>query len=230
MNLENSQAPAQTDRFKNLLVLLAIANTLLVVILASLQSDATIRATVADRDSQYYAVKASGELHRSGLASNYDFMILAETLKNQQENLILMMTALEQQMQGNEGQADVIYGAAAVAQAKAGVGNIYSILFNDPRFSPAEPGGMPDLPVYLEFLNAKANEWVGQQNSAVDSYHLWNKKSDDYAMILTIVSVSFLLFGVGQAATDQRLRVFFTIIGGYIQVFSVIWTIIIVLN
>lgn len=222
---QTSQLPTQSDRYKTLLLFLAILNTVFVVILASLQSDAGIRATLADRDSQYYAVASSGELHRSGLASNYDFMVLAQTLKSQQENLVLSMTVLEQQIQGQSKQAEFSQTAANSALAQADVGRKFSILFTDPRFKPKDTLGLPNLQDYLTHINAQANEMVKKQNEAADAYHLWNQKSDDYAMILTIISIAFLIFGVGQAVTDSRLRFFFVIVGGTIQAVCFFWSI-----
>lgn len=222
--------PVQSDRYKSMLIFLAILNTVVVVFLAALQSDATIRATLADRDSQYYAVSASGELHRSGLASNYDFMVLAQTLKNQQDNLVLMMTALEQQIRGENNQAVLSQIGADSAQAQADAGRNFSILFTDPRFAPKELIGMPNVAEYLVFINADANNLVTRQNQAADDYQLWNKKSDDYAMILTIISIAFLLFGVGQAVTNSRLRLFFAIFGGLIQAICILWALVILIQ
>lgn len=222
--------PVQSDRYKSMLIFLAILNTVVVVFLAALQSDATIRATLADRDSQYYAVSASGELHRSGLASNYDFMVLAQTLKNQQDNLVLMMTALEQQIRGENNQAVLSQIGADSAQAQADAGRNFSILFTDPRFAPKELIGMPNVAEYLVFINADANNLVTRQNQAADDYQLWNKKSDDYVMILTIISIAFLLFGVGQAVTNSRLRLFFAIFGGLIQAICILWALVILIQ
>lgn len=222
--------PIHSDRYKSILIFLAILNTVVVVFLAALQSDATIRATLADRDSQYYAVSASGELHRSGLASNYDFMVLAQTLKNQQDNLVLMMTALEQQIRGENNQAVLSQIGADSAQAQADAGRNFSILFTDPRFAPKELIGMPNVAEYLVFINADANNLVTRQNQAADDYQLWNKKSDDYVMILTIISIAFLLFGVGQAVTNSRLRLFFAIFGGLIQAICILWALVILIQ
>lgn len=230
MTQTSSNSPGQSNRFKSLTIFLAIFNTLVVVFLAALQSDATIRATLADRDSQYYAVSVSGELHRSGLASNYDFMVLAQTLKNQQENLVLMMTALEQQMRGENNQAAISQNGADAAQAQANAGRKFSILFTDPRFAPKELIGMPNVADYLIFNNSNANNLLIKQNQAADAYHLWNQKSDDYAMILTIISIAFLLFGVSQAVSNPKLRLFFAALGGSIQAVCILWSLVILLR
>lgn len=230
MTNSTQQPSAQSDRFKSLLILLSILNTLVIVFLAALQSDANIRATLADRDSQYFAVSASGELLRSGLASNYDFMILTQTLKNQQENLVLKMTALEQQMRGEVDQAANSQNGADAAQAQADAGRKFSILFTDARFAPRELIGMPNVEDYLVYINANANNLVTRQNKAADEYQLWNKKSDDYVMILTIISIAFLLFGVGQAVSNPKLRIFFAIFGGSIQAICILWTVAILMR
>lgn len=230
MTFENQQPPHLGDRYKTLLIFLAILNTVWVVLLAALQSDAGIRAAQSDRDSQYYAVIASGELHRSGLTSNFDFMVLTETLKNQQENLVLMMTALEQQMQGQAQQAEFSRTAASAAQAQAEVGQKFSILYSDPRFKPKDALGLPNVTEYLAVINSKANELVTKQNRAADAYHLWSQKSDDYAMILTIISIAFLLLGIGQAISITKLRLFFAILGGLIQFICVLWTMVILIK
>src|SRR5512145_2379510 len=97
-----SETPAPvlqaSERWKSLLIFLTIINTVIVACLAALQSDAGIRAALADRDSQYYAIGVSGELYRIGLATDYEFRVVFDVLKNDQESVILQMAALELEM------------------------------------------------------------------------------------------------------------------------------------
>lgn len=230
MTYDSSPNLSQSERYKNLILFLAVLNTIFVVILAALQSDAGIRATLADRDSQYYAVISSSELHRSGLSANYDFMVLTQTLKSQQENLVLMMTALEQQMQGQASQAVISQADAEIALAQAQTGKKFSVLYTDSRFKPQDESGIPDFKQYLASINVRAIELVQKQNEAADAYHLWNQKSDDYAMILTIISIAFLLYSIGQSVVSHRLRLFFAIIGILVQIVCVFWSLIVLIR
>lgn len=220
------EAPRPSERWKNLLVFLVITNTVIIAVLAALQSDAGIRAALADRDSQYFAIAASGELHRAGLAADYEFRIVYDVLKNTQEGLILQMTALEQGM-ANATQAAGLNDAAAAAQARADTGRKFTSLFSDPRYAPRDKNGFPNFEAYLKDTNARAKEWTGRQNAAADEYQRWNQKSDDYLMILTITAVAFLLFGVGQTLRAVPLRLVFAIFGGYIEFVCVIWALVI---
>ena len=86
-----------TERYKNLVIILTVLTTVLAAVLAALQSDASIRADIANRDSQFYAVQLSGELHRVGLVTNYDFNVFGEYLTDLQQATILELTALEQE-------------------------------------------------------------------------------------------------------------------------------------
>ena len=56
------QHTESAERYKNLIVLLTVFTTVLAAVLAALQADANIREGVANRNSQYLAILASGEL------------------------------------------------------------------------------------------------------------------------------------------------------------------------
>lgn len=213
------------ERWKNLVIILTIINTVFAAVLAALQADASIRASIADRDSQYYAVEASAELYRSGLAENYDFAIFNQTLNNQQEAYILQFTALSQQISGFDTQAGLTQALAASSQARADAGRKFSVLYRDPRYAPQTESDSPDLKAYVADLNARANQLVASQNQAVDAYHTWNKKADDDVTVLTVLAVAFLLFGIAQTIHSSRLRLLFAGFGGLVQLVCLVWTV-----
>ena len=221
---------ANADRWKNLLIFLTILNTIFAAVLAALQSDAGIRANVADRDSQHYAISSSGEINRSGMAAGYDLKVVFDALKFDQENLVLMMTALDQIQRGENSFAANSQALADAALAKAKAAKQISTLYTDARFAPKDAKGFPDLQAYLLQSNTRAEEFQKKNNLAADLYNKWNQKSDDYVMILTITSVAFLLFGVGQTLSAAGLRLFFAIVGGYIQFVCAAWMIVTILK
>ena len=202
-----------SERYKNLIVILTVFTTVLAAVLAALQADANIRADVASRDSQYLAILASGELHRAGLESNYEFSVLGDYLQNLQEGTVLELTALEQETTGNEEAAQVSREIAALSQARTGVGEKFSILYTDPRYAPQNDGDLPKAELYITDVFERSNEIVEEQNKAADDYHNWDHKADLYVTALTIIAVAFFLFGLAQALKETHLRLIFAVFG-----------------
>lgn len=198
-----------SDRYKNLVIILTVLTTVLAAVLAALQSDASIRADIANRDSQFYAVQLSGELHRVGLATNYDFNVFGNYLTDLQQATILELTALEQEQAGDVKAAQATRELSAIAQARADLGEKFTVFYTDPRYAPKEDGGMPDTDQYLTDLNDKMNAILAKQNEAADAYGKWNRKADSYVTALTILAVAFFLFGLAQAVKSARMRLTF---------------------
>jgi hypothetical protein len=216
-----AQEEQASDKYKTLIVVLTVFTTVLAAVLAALQGDASIRADIANRNSQYLAIQASGELHRAGLESNYEFNVFGDYLKNLQETTVLQLTALEQEQKGNGKAAEASNELAAIAQARADAGMKFSILFTDPRYAPqGEEEMMPKADQYVTDLNVKSNEIVAQQNEAADAYAIWNRKADSYVTALTILAVAFFLFGLAQAVKNARMRLAFAGLGTIVILFS----------
>ena len=215
----NEPIPAQqqhtesSERYKNLIVLLTVFTTVLAAVLAALQADANIREGVASRDSQYLAILASGELHRAGLESNYEFSVLGDYLQNLQEGTVLEITALEQETAGVEEAALASREIAALSQARTSIGEKFSILYTDPRYAPQNDGDLPRAELYITDVFERSNEIVEEQNKAADDYHKWGRKADLYVTALTIIAVAFFLFGLAQALKETRLRLIFAFFG-----------------
>jgi hypothetical protein len=223
--LTQHQQMENTERYKNLIVVLTVFTTVLAVVLAALQANASIRADVANRDSQYLAILASGELQRAGLESNYEFSVLGDYLQNLQEGTVLELTALEQETAGKEEAAQASREIAALSQARAGIGEKFSLLYADPRYAPQNDDDLPKAEQYITDIFEKANEIVAQQNEAADDYHNWDRKSDLYVTALTIIAMAFFLFGMAQALKDARLRLTFTFFGLVVIGFSLLITV-----
>ena len=83
------------------MVLLTLVATVVVAIVAGTQADAGIYSQVANRQSQVYALLASGEIFRQGIRSDYDLGTLADLTQEMQDSLALGITGLEQQAEGN---------------------------------------------------------------------------------------------------------------------------------
>jgi hypothetical protein len=205
--------PENPERYKNLVIILTVLTTVLAAVLAALQADAGIRADIANRDSQFYAVQVSGELHRVGLVTNYEFNIFSDYLTNLQQATVLELTALEQEKAGDAKAAQSTRELAAVSQARANLGEKFSVFYTDPRYVPQEAGGLPNAEQYVIDLNETMNEMLAKQNEAADAYGKWNRKSDSYVTALTILAVAFFLLGLAQAVKNARMRLTFATFG-----------------
>jgi len=224
------QEEPASDKYKTLIVILTVFTTVLAAVLAALQADASIRADIANRDSQYLAIQASGELHRSGLEANYEFTVFGDYLKNLQESTILQLTALEQEQKGDDDAAKASNELAAIAQARADAGIKFSALFTDPRYAPAGDDIMPNAEQFIIDVNADSNEIVAKQNEAADAYQRWNRKADSYVTALTILAVAFFLFGLAQAVKNARMRLAFAVFGTFVILFSLLVSILTVIS
>jgi len=218
------------ERYKGTIIILTVFTTVLAALLASLQVDASIRADIANRNSQYFAVLASGELHRAGLEGNYEFDIFGDYLTNLQETTVLELTALEQEDKGDRKSAQTSRELSLIAQARADVGRKFSIFYNDPRYMPQTEEGLPAAEQYTADLNEPANEIVTRQNAASDEYRKWNAKADSYVTTLTILAVAFFLFGLAQVVRNIRFRLTFTIFGLIVVSISILFSAIILLG
>jgi len=223
----NNAAP-NTERWKGVVLVLTLINTMLVALLSGLQVDAGIRASNTNRDSQYYAALASSELVRQGHQSSYDFQTFADALRASQESLIFEFTSLSLQQEGNTNGAENFHNQSVIAQARADSARKFSILYNDPRYAPDQPDGMPDAEAYIADHAEIANEIVAKQNAAADEYQKWNKKSDAYVAVLTLLAIVFFLLGVAQST--QRMRLFFAASASVIMLISVVWTFLILIG
>lgn len=223
--LTQEKQTENTERHKNLIVVLTVFTTVLAVVLAALQANASIRADVANRDSQYLAILASGELQRAGLESNYEFSVLGDYLQNLQEGTVLELTALEQETAGNEEAAQASREIAALSQARAGIGEKFSLLYADPRYAPQSEDDLPKAEQYIKDVLEKSNEIGLQQNEAAEDYHSWDRKADLYVTALTIIAMAFFLFGMAQALKDVRLRLTFAFFGIVVIGFSLLITV-----
>jgi hypothetical protein len=213
MNEDPIPAAAGPESYKIFIVVLTLITTIITAIAAGLQADANIRANTANRDSQFYAVLASGEIHRSGLQSNYDMNTFAGYLRDSQEALVMQMTALEAAGDARDEIGEAISSQNALgAQARADTRVKFSIFYADARYAPRTSDGFPDMQAYLKDSNAPAMELVQKQNTASDDYHQWDRKADTYVSVLTVLAVAFFLLGLAQALTG-RIRLTFAIFG-----------------
>src|SRR5215216_1680396 len=214
-----NETTPNTDRFRTLVLILTLINTIFAATLSGLQVDANIRADHANRDSQYYALLASNELVRLGQQSAYDLELFANTVKDTQQSLVMEFTALELEKNGNKESAARLRSQSEISKARSEKGVSLSLLYSDPRYAPTEPDGMPDFQAYLDDQSQSPNDLVAKQNAASDAYHKWNGKADAYVAILAIV---FFLLGLAQSSA--RLRLFFAGSAVVIMVLAVVWT------
>lgn len=202
----------QPERWKKLILVLIVLNTLLGAIVAYLQTDAGIRSSQANVDSQYYSILASGELIRQSIQGTYDLASYGEVLKNTQESLVFQVTALDEESKGNSAGSKLASLQSAIQQSRAEQAKVLSVFYSDPRYAPKSEDQAPNIQAYLDNQTALVNSLVSKQNVASDDYHLWSKKSDAYVAILTILAVAFFLLGLGQSLTT-KVRLLFAAFG-----------------
>ncbi len=210
--------------WKNVVVVLTIAATVLVAGVAALQADAGIRANNANRSSQYYAIRIAGELQRAGLQGNYDMQIFQAAIQARFTSTILQLSSLQAKQAGDSAGAASALLRSQTAQARADAAQSVSILYTDQRYAPGTPDGVPNMQQYLDDLHAPAQNILKQQNDAVDAYNIWNARSDAYTAVLTMMAIALFLFGLAQAVTP-RLRLLFALFGTTASVAAIIWTI-----
>lgn len=117
--------------------------TVAVAVVAGLQTDADIRADVANCQSQDYAVQTAGELFRQGLRSDFDLGATADSTKDALEATVLELTALERESTGDAAGAETLRQRADVASARSERVAVLSILMTDPPYAPSRPGSRP---------------------------------------------------------------------------------------
>lgn len=229
VNHVEMQTPDQNynklDSYKTLIIVLTLITTIITSIVAGLQADANIRANTANRDSQYYAILASGEVQRQGLQSNYDIATMTEHSRLTQESLVMQITALDLKDKNESISQAATELTALGAQARADKLKTFSVFYTDPRYAPSSPDGLPNMDSYLTDSFAQANEITALQNNASDEFRRWDGKADAYVSILTVMAMAFFLFGLAQALKG-RMRLAFAIFGSVILLGSSIWTVI----
>jgi len=211
-----------TNRFKTLVLVLTLLNTIFAAVLSGLQVDANIRANDANRDSQYYAVLVSDELIREGQQSAYDMKLLTTIIKDTQQSLVMNFTALELEQAGDDANIAELQIQSQVAEARAETGKSFSRFYSDPRYAPTEEGGTPMLDTYVTDQYQAANELLEKQNTAADDYKKWNSKADAYVAVLTVLAITFFLLGLAQSS--ERMRLFFAASALVITLGAIVWT------
>jgi hypothetical protein len=214
--------PENPERWKTMIIVLTMINTILVAIFAGLQTDANIRANNANRDSQYYAVLTSAELQRIGAMQDYDINTYSRVLDNTQRSLVSGFTALQLIEAGDEQGAELSNVDGMIYQAQADTAVKFSVFYQDPRYAPPSPESAPNMQAYLDDSNKAAFEYLAKQNAASDDYKIWSTKSDSYVAALTVLAIAFFLFGIGQSV-NPRLRLLFAGFGIAVIVLGVGW-------
>lgn len=220
--MNGNVANANTDRFRVIVLVLTLINTIFAAALSGLQVDANIRADRANRDSQYYALLAANEVVRFGHQGDYDAKLFATLINQAQQSTILELTALELEQAGEDERAAALLSQSQAAQARSDRGTALSIFYTDPRYAPTEPDGLPDPVAYLEDLSKLANELTEKQNIASDEYHRWDSKADSYIAVLSILAIAFFLLGLAQSTV--RMRLFFALSALGIMLLAAAWT------
>jgi len=211
-----------TDRFRTLILVLTLINTIFAAALFGLQVDANIRANRANRDSQYYAWLAANELVRLGQQSAYDLKLFADTIKDAQQSTVMELTALELEKSGDKESAARLRSQSEISKARSEKGILLSRLYSDPRYAPTQKDGVPNLEAYLADQSKSPNDLVAKQNAATSAYHKWNGRADAYVAVLTVLAIAFFLLGLAQSTA--RMRLFFAISAVAVMLIAALWT------
>ncbi len=218
-----------TERWRSVVVFLTMAATVAAAIVAGLQADAGIRSQVANRESQVYALLASGEIFRQGIRSDYDLGTLADLAQEMQDSLSLEITGLEQEAAGDLDSAALARQRAAILRARVERAQALSFFYTDPAHAPGEPDALPNLEGYVEDSAAEANRLVKLQNEQADAYQRWSRKGDSYVAVLALLAIALFLFGLAQAASVRTRRTF-TVFGSVVLAVSILWTLSILID
>ncbi len=218
-----------TERWRSVVVFLTMAATVAAAIVAGLQADAGIRSQVANRESQVYALLASGEIFRQGIRGDYDLGTLADLAQEMQDSLSLEITGLEQEAAGDLDSAALARQRAAILRARVERAQALSFFYTDPAHAPGEPDALPNLEGYVEDSAAEANRLVKLQNKQADAYQRWSRKGDSYVAVLALLAIALFLFGLAQAASVRTRRTF-TVFGSVVLAVSILWTLSILID
>ncbi len=218
-----------TERWRSVVVFLTMAATVAAAIVAGLQADAGIRSQVANRESQVYALLASGEIFRQGIRGDYDLGTLADLAQEMQDSLSLEITGLEQEAAGDLDSAALARQRAAILRARVERAQALSFFYTDPAHAPGEPDALPNLEGYVEDSAAEANRLVKLQNEQADAYQRWSRKGDSYVAVLALLAIALFLFGLAQAASVRTRRTF-TVFGSVVLAVSILWTLSILID
>jgi hypothetical protein len=221
----NTPATLTPERGRTLVLVLTLINTILVALVTALQVDATILSNQALRDSQVYAVRASGDLVRFGVQFDYDLNTFAIFTANSMESLMAQYSALQQQGTSNQQGYAALTLMGQIAQARAERAKSLSVLMTDPAYTPASGQESPNMAAYLADQQAPAKAAVQKQNDASDAYHRWNNKSDSYVAVLTVLAVAFFLLGVAQMVRPG-LRLIFAFFAIGVMGITILWSLI----
>ena len=226
---EEASPTVKPDKYKLLVVFLTVVTTVIVATVAALQADTNIRASNSNRDSQWYAIQISGELHRQGLQAAYDTNVFNGILTDMQEATVMELTALQLSQAGKDQEGAASLLKATVAQARADTAKKFSIFYTAPRYAPASADAAPNMQAYLTDSYITSQDLLAKQNAASDQYHRWDNKGDAYTSILAVLAIAFLLFGLAQAFSP-RLRLLFAIFGLAVLLISAIWVLLVVFS
>lgn len=223
----NQAAQTNPDRWKSLVLVLTLVNTVLIATISALQVDANIRANQANRDSQYYAVQITGGLAYTGARSDFDTNTYAISVTNTMESLVAGYTALLRQEVNDTQGYNALQLEEQIYQARADRATSLSVLQTDPAYAQGTTDTAADFTAYFDELFAPTRELLQKQNASSDAYHHWNSKSDSYVAILTVLAVAFFLLGVAQM-TRPGLRLLFSIFAVVVLGIGGLWTLIVV--
>jgi hypothetical protein len=221
----NQSAQTNPDRWKSLVLVLTLVNTVLMASVSALQVDANIRANQANRDAQYYAVQITGGLAYTGARGDFDTNTYAISVTNTLESLVAGYTALLRQEVNDTQGYDALKLEEQIYQARADRATSLSVLQTNPAYGHGTTQTAADFTAYFDELFAPTREILQKQNNASDAYHHWNSKSDSYVAVLTVLAVAFFLLGVAQM-TRPGLRLLFSIFAVVVLGIGSLWTLI----
>jgi hypothetical protein len=225
----NTSANLSPERGRTFVLILTLINTVLAALITTLQVDATIRSSQAQRDSQAYAAEISGGLVRESIQADYEMNTYTIVLTASQESLMAQYSAQLRQEASDQQGYEALTLRAQISQTRADRASTLSALMTDPAYAPASIQELPDIAAYLADQQAPLQAMLLKQNAASDAYHRWSSKSDSYVAVLTVLAVAFFLLGIAQIVRPG-LRLFFAYFAIAVIGISLFWSLILIIS
>ena len=186
---------SRKDFFQDVVAVLIMLTTMFGGLVAYWEIDASLRADLAERLSQVYAVQAMGERLRATQRTGFDVQIYATT--NELDQRVADAMERAGAMSRIPGMSvGVVHHQDAASRWLAARDQVQSLspLLTDMRFQPTEDVIRFDR--YFEESLIKARSKAEWQRAMTLQAGAWDIKERGYLSVITILAVALFLFGL----------------------------------
>jgi hypothetical protein len=211
------------NRFEYAVTALIMVATLLGVVVAFLQTHASVQEDRAARAAEVFAIQMMAEIVQNGYGSDYQAGLVYDYISLGQLALARQFGQWTAWQQG-EGELEAEYEhEAGRLEAMREALLPYSVLLSDPRYAPQADSSAPNLQLWADDAMAPVLELLAQQNASVEERDAWGAKADRYVSVITLSAVTLFLYGLS-VVTKSRIRLVFVGIGIVLTAASALWT------